>query len=648
MENFGKIITLGELRNLTDCTEIVKELENYENDIGYKRECSKTQIKAWNLEIQFLAAQLSNSKLSDDVRIIFEYMLPNENTQRPDVILLFKEKVIVLEFKTGGNKVTLDYVAQFMDYQSILRTYHSFVNEKNMDVQSYLVMSAYNACDIDLTELDHKLNDNDKMRILGKDTFSNLVNKMEKVEPLSEEEVNEWVNGRRVRGQKIWEVGKCLKEELKNGTENIYSKISSIPYQYLHTTQDKIFELVKKDEKNIIFVSGVPGAGKTMVGLITLFGCHGNHIDARYYTGNGALQNVLSNTLEQNSEIQKIGSFRRNYGKGTTCKERVLVFDEAQRFWEENYKIDCPDQELIINHVNYPKNASIICLIGDGQRPGHGEGGIEAWVEALKKNQSWKVYVPENYVEKFNGVSVKQVDELYLDTSLRDHFIDLSKWVELVLAGDADGAKEELERLNEKVNVKIKITRSLPKLYKGSYKGESILQRLKKKRDEQLKNREDSYLYGVLCSSKNEPSRVERLSGRMIQNIFPDYKDAYNWYNGDCCSWYNGDCCNLDNGRINIGSEMFTQGLELDLPIIFFGGDYYIENKNGKYQWAINVSTSIQRKYGKELSSIMQDTYRILLTRAMEEMILVIPEDPSLDQTYEFFKAAGVEEYKMK
>lgn len=533
MENYGKIITLGELRKLTDCSEFIEEFEKYEEDIGYSKTGSDSQIEAWKSEILFLKEQLSNSKLSDDVRIIFEYMLPNENTQRPDVILLFKEKVIVLEFKTSGNKVTLDYVAQFMDYQSILKTYHSVVNYNNMDVQSYLVMSAYNACDIDLTELDYKLNDNDKNRILGKDTFSNLVNKMEKVEPLSEEEVNEWVKGQRVRGQKIWEVGKCLKEELKNGTENIYSKISSIPYQYLHTTQDKIFELVKKDEKNIIFVSGVPGAGKTMVGLITLFGCHGNHIDARYYTGNGALQNVLSKILEQNSEIQKIGSFRRNYGKGTTCNERVLVFDEAQRFWEENYKIDCPDQKLIINDVNYPNNASIICLMGDGQRPGHGEGGIEAWVEALKKNPSWKVYVPANYVETFKGVSVEQIDELYLDTSLRDHFIDLSKWVELVLAGDAVGAYEELKCLKEKVNVKIKITRSLPKLYEGSYKGESILQRLKKKRD---KNRKDSYLYGVLCSSKNDCLQVNALSGKMIDKITPpDYSKAYEWYSGGCC-----------------------------------------------------------------------------------------------------------------
>lgn len=94
---------------------------------------------------------------------------------------------------------------------------------------------------------------------------------------------------------------------------------------------------------------------------------------------------------------------------------------------------------------------------------------------------------------------------------------------------------------------------------------------------------------------------------------------------------------------------MFTQGLELDLPILFFGGDYYIENKNGKYQWSINASKESQQKYSKEeLPSIMQDTYRILLTRSTEEMILVIPEDPSLDQTYEFFKAAGVEEYEMK
>lgn len=179
----------------------------------------------------------------------------------------------------------------------------------------------------------------------------------------------------------------------------------------------------------------------------------------------------------------------------------------------------------------------------------------------------------------------------------------------------------------------------MPKLYEGSYKGESILQRLKKKRD---KNRKDSYLYGVLCSSKNDCLQVNALSGKMIDKITPpDYSKAYEWYSGGCCE--------LDQKKIKIGSEMFTQGLELDLPILFFGGDYYIENKNGKYQWSINASKESQQKYSKEeLPSIMQDTYRILLTRSTEEMILVIPEDPSLDQTYEFFKAAGVEEYEMK
>lgn len=647
MNNFGKIITLKELRNLNDCTVLIKELVDYEESIGYRKTGSQSQIEAWKSEILFLKEQLSNSKLSNDVRIIFEYMLPNENTQRPDVILLFKAKVIVLEFKTGGNKVTLDYVAQFMDYQSILKTYHIVVNKKNMDVESYLVMCDYNTCDIVFSkELDGKIDENDKKRILGKDTFGNLVNKMEEVKPLSEEEVVEWVNGQRVRGEKIWEIGKRLEQELKDGTKYIYSKISSIPYQYLHATQDKIFDLVKKDEKNIIFVSGVPGAGKTMIGLITLFGCHGEHMNARYYTGNGALQNVLSETLSEkseaskNSEIQLLSSFRNNYENSKFCEERVLIFDEAQRFWEENYKINCSDQELILNRVKYPENASIICLIGDGQRPGHGEGGIEAWVEALKKNPSWKVYVPRNYIETFKGVKVERVDELFLDTSLRNHFIDYSKWVELVLAGDAVGANNELTRLKNEVNVKIKIVRSLSKLYEVDNSGKSIVQKLKKKRDGMNKDSNDKYLYGVLCSSKNEPSRVENLSGGKIRKIVPDYKDAHNWYKGDRC--------NLDNGHINIGTEMFTQGLELDLPILFFGGDYYIENKNGKYQWAINVSTSIQRKYGKELSSIMQDTYRILLTRATEEMILVIPEDPSLDQTYEFFKAAGVEEYEMK
>lgn len=73
--------------------------------------------------------------------------------------------------------------------------------------------------------------------------------------------------------------------------------MKSIPYSDLRAAQDKINELIQKNEKKIIFVSGVPGAGKTLIGMITLFGSLGDQRKARDYIGNGALRNVLSNLM---------------------------------------------------------------------------------------------------------------------------------------------------------------------------------------------------------------------------------------------------------------------------------------------------------------------------------------------------------------
>ena len=112
--------------------------------------------------------------------------------------------------------------------------------------------------------------------------------------------------------------------------------------------------------------------------------------------------------------------------------------------------------------------------------------------------------------------------------------------------------------------------------------------------------------------------------------------------NKDAHKWYDGECCNTDN--IKIATETFCQGLEVDLPIIFFGGDYLVKKNGDKLERVINPSNYAKKKYGDEIENIMEDTYRILLTRATEEMIIVIPEtlDHRFDDTFNFFKGMGI------
>ena len=489
----------------------------------------------------------------------------------------------------------------------------------------------------------NKLDDEDIAAVIGCDKFQDLLSSMLDKEAMNYDEVNTWINSKRARSKKIWDQGLEIKNALvSSGTSELYSKVKTIPYSDLRAAQDKINDLLKNDEKQIIFVSGVPGAGKTLIGMLTLFGALGDRKRARYYTGNGALKDVLSNLMDCR-DISIFTSFRRNFISGNDiCNEQVLIFDEAQRFWDGiTNKLGYTDAQGVLN-ARYGQNVSIVCLIGNGQKPMSGEAGIEAWIEPLKSDHSWKVYAPKIHEHEFEGVDAMFYEDLYLNVAKRQHFVDLSKWVEAVLKGDLEKAKRELEIINsEKAEDKfgILLTRSLSNLYSKNSNGKCKLEQHKVKRGR-------DYLFGLLCSSKNKMEEMAALTNGIIWQKWNSSTRKYdtNTYieNKDAHKWYDGECCNTDN--IKIATETFCQGLEVDLPIIFFGGDYLVKKNGDKFERVINPSNYAKKKYGDEIENIMEDTYRILLTRATEEMIIVIPEtlDHRFDDTFNFFKGMGI------
>lgn len=646
-ENVGLVLTIEELIN-TDVALIVNKLQEYIEHIGYKKSREENitfnQRDAWNIEIRFLQQQLRMSSMDRNTFILLEYMLPGENTERPDALILLKNELYSLEFKTIGKIIKKEYATQFIDYKTILNEYHQQCIESDIKVHTNLIMCNCNEADIMWEEgVRNKLDDEDIAAVIGCDKFQDLLSSMLDKEAMNYDEVNTWINSKRARSKKIWDQGLEIKNALvSSGTSELYSKVKTIPYSDLRAAQDKINDLLKNDEKQIIFVSGVPGAGKTLIGMLTLFGALGDRKRARYYTGNGALKDVLSNLMDCR-DISIFTSFRRNFISGNDiCNEQVLIFDEAQRFWDgTTNKLGYTDAQGVLN-ARYGENVSIVCLIGNGQKPMSGEAGIEAWIEPLKSDHSWKVYAPKIHEHEFEGVDAMFYEDLYLNVAKRQHFVDLSKWVEAVLKGDLEKAKRELEIINsEKAEDKfgILLTRSLSNLYSKNSNGKCKLEQHKVKRGR-------DYLFGLLCSSKNKMEEMAALTNGIIWQKWNSSTRKYdtNTYieNKDAHKWYDGECCNTDN--IKIATETFCQGLEVDLPIIFFGGDYLVKKNGDKFERVINPSNYAKKKYGDEIENIMEDTYRILLTRATEEMIIVIPEtlDHRFDDTFNFFKGMGI------
>ena len=707
-DNVGAVVKVQDLIDAIGNEDFDKELFNvlkrYIKAIGYKKRLDEDQEKfnqdeAWIIEMGFLKNALNRSEISRDTYVLFEYMLPNENTSRPDLIFLNKGKVSIFELKTKGKKVKNGYVTQFVDYRKTILGYHD--ESAGLSVESFLVMCSINDNEIVKAWQEDKIDETDRKRIIGKDGFIQALNSLKDLKPMTHADAITWINSKMTPGKSVSEKSKNIKKELLKGIDGYYSKVSDVPIEDIHEPIDAVFELLNEKGKKIVFISGVPGAGKTLVGMFILFGALGikdsdgrSKKPARYYTGNGALRNVLAKTLDSKSDIASITSFRTYHVfKQKSCDEEVLIFDEAQRFWSVDritramtieYSDDSKrtevkkayndyinagnsimsDAESIVNAKYTKNNVTIICLIGDGQKPMYGEAGIEAWADALKKNGTWKVYIPEEQKEHFSGVNYtcdykdkeNNIYKLHLSVAQRTHFINTSPWVEAVLSGDLDEAKNEVKKFKEGNNkFNLKITRSLGDLYKVGSDGKTYLEKYKQEKEESSKT-DKKFLYGVLCSSnrysieRNDANRftitkVSRLSEGVLHEDYNEETHRYensNMYieNDKAYDWYNGLCCDRE---VKAATETFCQGLEVDLPIVFFKGDFLLKRKNGVYNWVVNISKGAKKTLGKDYYKRIEDSYRILLTRATEEMILVIPDNPAFNDLYNFMKDSGID-----
>ncbi len=578
---------------------------------GHARHCNETpgesQSTAWRNSINVLLQVLKG--LPSDLGLIFEYILPRERGRRPDVILLTPQRVLVIEFKDYAviHSAHIDQVASYardlMDYQSFCR---------NKEVIPILV----------LTKASRLSQSQKGVHIHSPDTLAIKLNELLDHASAGTTQLENFLKGDYAPLPSIVSAAKLLFEH--HPLPQIRrAESAGIPetIRYLHALAD---DAISGGKKLIALVTGVPGSGKTLVGLQFVYD-RSNHEknQAVFLSGNGPLVEVLQYALKTRVFVQDVHGFLKQYAGHAkkAPQESIWIYDEAQRAWDDHRAKEKRGENALSEPKDFvnlgagtPGGVVIIGLIGEGQEIYIGEeAGITQWNDAIASKQSdWIVACPEHVASIFsNARQIHADNRLNLNQSLRTHRAsDLQKWVNCLLEGQLVDANALFQNLIRDV-FPIYITRSIDSARRHA--------------KEKYMGFEDKR-YGLLASSK-----ATNLEKHGVQNGFQATRAVKKgpWFSDPPSAM--ASCCQLNS----VATEFACQGLELDFPIVAWGDDLVWDS--GSKKW---VSKS-GRSAAVNPHQLRLNSYRVLLTRGRDGMVIFVPDEPAMNLTAEALKQAG-------
>ena len=615
------------------------------------------QKNTWNREIEILKRELSQFL---DGYIIFEYTIPRIGN-RIDNIVIYKGIIFLLEFKVGEKKYPSYAIEQVTDYAFDLSCFHKerhnrllvpiLISTKAHSVKQEIRISKDNVLETICCN---------EYEIAKYITEVSLKFIQDEIIP------DDWINSLYMPTPTIIEAAQSL--YLVHNVEDI-SRNDASAKNLNQTTKaiNKIIDYSKAhNRKSICFITGVPGAGKTLAGLNIAVERQKIAEDehAVFLSGNGPLVDVLQEALARDDAkrnnisrkeasrkvkefIQIIHHFRDDaISVDTPPVEKVAIFDEAQRAWDEQNLTDfmkkkkhiedfnMSEPEFLISILNRHNDwATIICLIGGGQEINKGESaGIYGWFDSLRNNYpSWDIYISDkitddeyskghNFAEMTKNMNVNIIEDLHLAVSLRSFRSEnVSNFVKALLDVDIDTAKRLYEQFNN--DYPVFVTRNLHKAklwVRSQAKG--------------------SQRYGLTASSG---AKRLRKYGIWVQNKI----EATNWFlNGknDVRSSFHLE---------ETATEFDIQGLELDWTIVCWDADLRFEN--GDFKHLKFVGTKWQNIKSADNILYLKNAYRVLLTRARQGFVIFVPTGDETDMTakpeyydgiYRYLKSVGIKE----
>lgn len=654
-----------------------------------------TQKFAWEEEINTMKDVLKAYQ-NEQGWILFEYTIPRIG-KRIDVVLLLRERIFAMEFKAGQEDILHADVDQVLDYALDLKNFHQGSAERM--IAPILVPTENDEVSTTCT-LSHYDDGVYEPMIANKVALGDVLKRvLEQDIPHKEYKValKDWVRSRYEPTPTIVEAASALYNQ-HSVTE--ITRHEAEGEQLDRTTKyvmQVIHETKERKGKSICFVTGVPGAGKTLVGLNVAIQQSDQETDGKrdlavYLSGNGPLVAVLTEALARDKQrqekekgnkynittarrevsqfIQIIHRYRdqmlgklktpirdgiveidpekelRDKHAGYAEVENIAIFDEAQRSWDQEHLAswlkrkkgvnDFPmsEGEFLIWSLDQREDwAVIVCLVGGGQEINTGEAGIGEWVRAMNET------FPDWNVYISNQLTEKEYAEGQVAEMLEEHKnVVFSDDLHLAVSMRSFRAESLSRMMHYLLDCDAPKVKETYQEIKDRYP--IVLTRdLEKAKDWLRKKARGSERYGMLVSSK----------GYRLKPLAIDVRckpDTVHWFLDD-----------IDDVRSSLfledaASEFDVQGLELDWTCLVWDADFRY-NKGSWDFYEFNGGCRWNKIKKEERQAYQLNAYRVLLTRARQGMVICIPEGNPEDHTrqpefydctYKYLKQLGFEE----
>lgn len=608
-----------------------------------------TQRNAWRSQISILQNQFV--QFAGRGWLFFEFVVPRLG-KRIDVLALIDHVIFVIEFKVGESIFNRSAIDQVWDYALDLKNFH----ETSHHCAIAPILLATNAKNVSGIVSASRHNDGVFQPInTSPELLEDTINTILQLSPGVQIDASTWEAGRYRPTPTIIEAASAL-----YGSHSVAElSRSDAGEKNLAKTSVAIGNLIdvakSARKKAICFITGVPGAGKTLVGLDVAT----KHMDAKsdlhsvYLSGNGPLVSILREALTRDEVarkkvigqklrkgearkaveafIQNVHHFRDAYLTDEQPPvDHVVIFDEAQRAWtleqtsqfmarkkgrpdfnqsEPDFLISCLDR--------HPDWSVVICLVGGGQEINTGEAGIGEWLRAIHDHYpEWEVHISPHLQDSEYGAgtaltmlenrkNVHYNEDLHLAVSMRSFRAEhVSTFVKYLLDRKPESARSVLQQVVSKYP--IVVTRDLDKAKNWL--------RTKARGSER---------FGMVVSSQAQrlkPHAIDVKSPMDPIHWFLDEKDDVR------SSYYLED----------VATEFHVQGLELDWACVVWDADL----RFGQQEWEFRsfVGSKWQKIHAAHRQMYLKNAYRVLLTRARQGMVIVVPpgdhNDPTRDPSF--------------
>ncbi|MGB6305489.1 MAG: DNA/RNA helicase domain-containing protein [Acidobacteriaceae bacterium] len=613
---------------------------------GYTSQYSD-QTLTWERDIRSLRKSLTqcvaHSITANLWGILLEFSIPRKEL-RIDAVVLIRNTIVILEAKTGDTASQAK--RQIEEYALLLHYFHK--GSTGRRIVPILVSPESNEPDL------MSLNQRELFPQLASYwvapttrsswcQLSNLLLELEDCDEL-QADAETWDGSPYFPVPSIIEAALALKSGLSI-REIAHSEASEHEIEFVGQAIQEYVDRARADSHHAIcFLTGVPGSGKTLVGLSLAHSVENKASAIHFMSGNGPLVQVLQYLFTQESMrtgakapqarteaktlIENVHVFARYYTEDQSGppSNHAIIFDEAQRAWNraqnlKKFRRDYSEPEMLLRimerHADW---AVVVALVGGGQEINDGEAGLEEWGRALSGSvKPWKIYASPEVLNGGPSTAGHKLFEdpsqrkevqtnlaLHLRTSNRSLRADqLATWVNFVI----DGKAEEAASLGIPTRFPIFMSRNLVET-----------------RSKLRKQGIGASRYGLVGSSGAARLRSEGLEPSS------SFHAEYPWEH-----WYLADASDVRSSfRCEVfATEFEIQGLELDWIGLCWGGDFVWDTLLG-WQTRRLLSGPPSRWTpikNAEKQVFRRNAYRVLLTRARQGMIIFVPSGNPGDPT---------------